>query len=321
MKRMVPLVFFAFNRPDKAERVLAAVREQTVRPGKILVFSDGPRNAGDEPKVEAVRRLIRAIDWAEVVVRERERNFGCAPNILQGLAEVFAAEKAAVILEDDTLPARCWCEAMNRLLEHYEDQPQVFSVGGYPVIKREALPDYPYDVILSPRASIWGWGTWASRWDAIRGELLDFKSPYRRPLDVPTLAGFDVPFTVEAIAKRPDFYWDSKIAILCLYHGWLNALTKNYLVSNIGMESGDHGSPDKDASYLIENTRVEEKLPARFPPATLLREVHEAVEEYLADGYRAGYHCEPPNPHPSWPRRIVDGIARRWRRAAGGGNA
>src|SRR5208337_2548711 len=119
LMRRVPLIFFVFNRPGKTERVLAAVREQTVRPGRILVFSDGPRSAEDEPKVAAVRRLVRAIDWAEVTVRERERNFGCARNILQGLTAAFAVEKAAVILEDDVRPARCWCEAMNRLLEHY----------------------------------------------------------------------------------------------------------------------------------------------------------------------------------------------------------
>ena len=56
---MVPLVFFVFNRPDKAERVLAAVKSQTVRPRRVLAFSDGPRNAEDDPKVAAVRRLIR----------------------------------------------------------------------------------------------------------------------------------------------------------------------------------------------------------------------------------------------------------------------
>ena len=83
------------------------------------------------------------------------------------------------------------------------------------------------------------------------------------------------------------------------------------------VKTGDHGSAENDYSYQEYHSVLTEKAPRRFAPAVSEPKVNKAVEEFMADGYRVGYGCEPPNPRPSVPRRIVYGFARRWRRLFG----
>lgn len=284
-----PVVLFAFNRPDTTRLVLDALREQTGRPDLLIVFADGPRSTAEEAQVNAVRGVIRAVNWAEVQLVERDRNIGCATNIIRGLTEVFQSYSKAIILEDDVLPARCFYESICALLDHYEGVRDVFSVGGYPSLKPDALSAYSFDVILSPRFSCWGWGTWADRWQQVASDLLDFHSPFASPDDVPLDAGDDIPSAVKLTKARPGFYWDYPISLFSLYYGWLHALTRYYLTKNIGISSGVHGRAGPHLKRFYEqNNPLTEKIPSLFPLAQRQDEVSVAIQQYLTDVRRAG---------------------------------
>ena len=281
----VPIVLFVFNRPDKTKRVLTALCKQTVCPQQLVVFADAPRDLADEVNVNEVRRLVRSIGWVDVHMIERPFNLGCAQNIIRGLAEVFQSHERACILEDDTLPAASWYEAMCLMLDRYVGEPAVFAVGGFPSVKSNALPKYPFDVMMSPRLSCWGWGTWADRWNGIVADLCHFRNPFGSSARVPTHAGFDLPGAAQAIENRPDFYWDVPLAVLCLHRGLLHALTRYYLVENIGVDgSGVHGStPTEVVTFMKENNRIQDKVPLLFPPTSVRQDVCEAVQTYVRD--------------------------------------
>jgi len=166
---MIPLVLFTYNRTDTLLRVIEAIRYQTKMPDKLIVFSDGARVPTDDGILN-VRKMLHSIDWLDTEIIERPKNLGCAPNIINGLTTVFKDHSQAVILEDDVLPARHFYEAMVLMLEHYSANEQVFAVGGYPSVSK-AVANYPYDVIMSPRFSCWGWGTWAECWNRIADDL------------------------------------------------------------------------------------------------------------------------------------------------------
>jgi len=278
-----PCVLFAFNRPNKTNHVISALRSQTVMPPKLIVFSDGPQDSTDEQNVYAVRQIIHSIDWIDVELIERERNFGCAQNIIQGLTDVFQHHDRAAVLEDDTLPAAHWYESICLLLDNYANDPMVFSVGGYPSIKADALLDYPYDVILSPRFSCWGWGTWSNQWQDILTELHNFKNPFKNPDNIPRIAGSDLRESIRLVDERPGYYWDYPISLLCLHRGLLNALTRYYLVQNIGTDSGTHGKHLSQAilRFIEENNRIEERLPASLPQVILMDSISQAVQQYV----------------------------------------
>lgn len=305
---MTPVVLFVFNRPNTTHQVISALSAQTIRPSRLIVFSDGARDLAEETKVKAVRDLIRSIDWATVQMHERKCNWGCAKNIIEGLTEVFKEYPQAVIIEDDVLPASHAYESLLLLLDHYASECQVFSVGGYPSIAPDALPDYQYDVILSPRFSVWGWGTWADRWQSILSDLHDFKSPFKSLEDVPTHAGTDLAAALQQIQERPGFYWDLPIALLCLHRGLLHALTRYYLINNLGLSSGTHGSASpKVLDFFARHNAISERLPALYPPVFLQEDICQAIQQYLKAAYSAGQDNRITRPQPvlSLLKRIV----------------
>ncbi len=282
----VPTVLFVFNRPSETSRVISAIREQTVLPQRLIVFADGPRNPPDEPNVTAVRRIVRSIDWMDTEIIERERNLGLAHNFPQGLNHVFAVHERAIILEDDTLPAPSFYASMCALLDHYASEKLVFSVGGFPSIKQGALPDYQLDVILSPRFSCWGWGTWSDRWNSLSSSISDFKNPFGSADAVPDDAGADLPGMARKMAASPDLSWAVPVALLCLHRGFLHALTRYYLISNIGIASGTHSNPRASRrleNYTKKHNRVCDRVPQFFPEVTIQPEVCQAVQEYVRE--------------------------------------
>ena len=78
MSLSTPVAFIIFNRPDTAERVLAAIRQ--AKPLKLFVIADGPRlDRPDEvEKCAATRAAIDRVDWeCEVLTNYSDINLGC----------------------------------------------------------------------------------------------------------------------------------------------------------------------------------------------------------------------------------------------------
>ena len=58
---MIPIILFAYARPDHMRRTLDGLRANQVP--LIYAFSDGPRTPDKAPAVAEVRQVLRAIDW------------------------------------------------------------------------------------------------------------------------------------------------------------------------------------------------------------------------------------------------------------------
>lgn len=290
--RMIPMVLFTYNRTDTLQRVLDAIQTQTKLPDKLIVFSDGARVPTDDG-VSKVRKMLHSIDWLDTEIIERPENFGCAQNIVQGLTTVFKKYSQVVILEDDVLPARHFFESMVLMLEHYYEDRQVFAVGSYPSVSN-AIVDYPYDVIMSPRFSCWGWGTWAERWNRITDDLAQRQLPYSSPEEIPNHAGKDLPKCFLKIKNHPDLYWDYPIVLHCLRNNWLHAITNYYLTNNIGQTSGDHGRAHPELiQFMRENNVIDEKIPRKFSIPKADPRVNLAIHAYLSAVEQVTLHLKP----------------------------
>lgn len=274
---MTPLIVFAFNRPDKLDRVLQAVWRQTTRPEKTIAFCDAPRNHQDAPKCQLVQRLLRSYG-AEVHVRPH--NFGCAGNIMYGVNEVAGQHSSFVVLEDDTLPAPHWYASMLLLLERYGEEKRVGAVGAFPSVLRGSLPDYPHDVLFSPRFSCWGWGSWASRWGTIFEEWSAYRGNQGLPFDpayLPSHGGGDISGMLQNCPRGS--LWDAMVAGTFLYHDWLQAIPSYYLVHNIGADI--HLGQDR-IDFMWANNPIQARVPGKFPPVVEMREdVNAAVRDYV----------------------------------------
>ncbi|MFO7736570.1 MAG: sugar transferase [bacterium] len=168
MKTPVPVTLFVFNRPDHTRRTIDALKKNRGAENTVLyIFSDGPRGDSDVSGVSQVREYIHSVEgFADVCIKERFENLGLCSSVVSGVSEVIDEYDAAVVLEDDIITSPGFLVYMNRSLEKYEFENQVWSVATHsPDI--EIPGDYVWDNYVSNRFSCWGWGTWLDRWEQV----------------------------------------------------------------------------------------------------------------------------------------------------------
>jgi len=157
----IPIIIFAYARPDHLRQTLDCLRENQVP--LIYAFSDGPRTPEKAPAVAQVRDMLRAIDWCEVILCERESNLGLGRSVLTGVTEVLGKQEAAIIFEDDLICVPGTYAYLCAALEQYQDDDRVMSITGWthPLVTPDDVTVLPY---FDGRAECWVWGTWARTW-------------------------------------------------------------------------------------------------------------------------------------------------------------
>lgn len=163
----IPVALFAYARPEHLHRTLSSLRENEVT--LIYAFSDGPKNPEKEPLVSEVREILRRVDWADVILQEREKNLGLGKSILTGVTEVLHQQEMCLVFEDDLLCVPGTYKYLSAALQHYENDAKVLSVTAWNhrLVTPIGLGIKPY---FDGRAECLVWGTWARAW---RGMDLD----------------------------------------------------------------------------------------------------------------------------------------------------
>lgn len=173
--QLAPVILFCYNRPEHLQQTVRHLQMNTLAPqSELFIYADGPKHNGDERQVAQVREQIAHITgFRSVTVVASDKNKGLATSVIEGVSDLLMRYKQVIVLEDDMLSATDFLSFMNDALNVYADRSDVFSVTGYtPPIEIPA--DYPADLYLAPRASSWGWGTWADKWAKADWEVKDF---------------------------------------------------------------------------------------------------------------------------------------------------
>ncbi|MCM1063459.1 MAG: hypothetical protein NC420_03135 [Eubacterium sp.] len=161
-----PVVFIFFNRPKLMQQVLEQIAK--VRPPKLYLVADGPRDEIDREKTETCRKIAdHSIDWdCEVIKLYSEVNLGCCNRIYSGISYALNREECVIVLEDDIVPSVSFFRFQDEMLEKYRDEEKVFSVSGF-----NRLDYLPYEgasyYFVQQHFACWGWGTWARAWKPI----------------------------------------------------------------------------------------------------------------------------------------------------------
>ena len=165
------VLFLVFNRLDTTKQVFEAIRE--AKPPRLYIAADGARvdKDGENKKVEAVREYILSnIDWdCEVKTLFRENNLGCKMAVSSAIDWFFDNEEMGIILEDDCLPSQSFFWFCEELLERYKDDMRVGQISGDNFQKGIKRGDADY--YFSIYNHIWGWASWANRWEKYDVEL------------------------------------------------------------------------------------------------------------------------------------------------------
>ncbi len=157
----IPVVVFAYARPEQLAQTLASLRANRVP--LLEAFADGAKGEADAARVADVRAMLRAIDWCEVRLHERERNLGLGRNILAGVSDVATRHDAFIVWEDDLVAVPGTYDWACAALRRYAGDPRVMSVTAWthPRVTPSDVGDAPY---FDGRAECWVWGAWARSW-------------------------------------------------------------------------------------------------------------------------------------------------------------
>ncbi|HSX66829.1 hypothetical protein [Nocardioides sp.] len=163
-----PVVLIAFNRPHLTSRTFAAIRE--ARPSDLFLVVDGPRadRPDDAGLCAETRAVLDGVDWpCRVHRRYAESNVGLEANVELGLDWVFGQVDRAIVLEDDCVAHPSFFRYAAELLDRYADDQRVWQVSGSGLgVPRELFSGHSY--AFTAWASVWGWATWADRWQQHR---------------------------------------------------------------------------------------------------------------------------------------------------------
>ncbi|GGM78789.1 hypothetical protein GCM10010967_08130 [Dyadobacter beijingensis] len=161
---------------------------------ELYVYSDGPKSESDRQQVSEVRAyLAKVTGFRQVHVIEAEKNKGLARSVTEGVSAVLSRYPKVIVLEDDMLSTTDFLTFMNNALDTYAERDDIYSVTGY-TPPLEFPQNYLHDVYLVPRASSWGWGTWAHKWANADWQVTGFdklkSDPFQR--EAFTLGGEDL---------------------------------------------------------------------------------------------------------------------------------
>lgn len=158
-----PIVLFTFNRPRHLKQTLNALQKNELADkSPIFIFSDGPKEYEDLPKIAEIRKYIKTIrGFKKIEIIERDNNWGLANNIIDGVTKIVNDYGKVIVLEDDLVTSPYFLKFMNDALNFYEDKERVMHISAYIFpIRTEGLPD---TFFLKP-TTCWGWATWKRAW-------------------------------------------------------------------------------------------------------------------------------------------------------------
>lgn len=175
MRAHAPIVLFCYNRPQHLQQTVKSLQMNTLASeSELYIYSDGPKHVQETEVVNEVRDYIsRITGFKNVTIFESQENKGLAVSVIEGVSHVLSMHRNVIVLEDDMLSTTDFLSFMNQALDVYSDRADIFSVTGYtPPI--DVPEGYSHDLYLVPRASSWGWGTWAYKWAKADWQVKDF---------------------------------------------------------------------------------------------------------------------------------------------------
>jgi hypothetical protein len=162
MRDCAPVALFVYNRLDHTRLTVEALRRNMLASqSDLVIFSDAAQKPETEAQVRAVREFIRLVDgFRSVTLVERERNFGLATSILDGVSRLCRERGRVIVLEDDLVTAPHFLTYMNDALDLYAGDDKIIAVHGYMFPVAAPLPETFF--LCDP--GCWGWATWERAW-------------------------------------------------------------------------------------------------------------------------------------------------------------
>ena len=100
---LAPIVLFTYNRLWHTQQTVEALQKnELANESELFIYSDAPKNENAIEKVTQVREYIKSIDgFKKITIIEREKNWGLANSIIDGVTKIVNEYGKIIVLEDD----------------------------------------------------------------------------------------------------------------------------------------------------------------------------------------------------------------------------
>jgi len=161
--QLAPVILFVYARPEHTRKTIEALaKNHLASDTNLIIYSDAARGSDDIEAVNAVREYIKKVQgFKSVTINERQRNYGLAESIVDGVTETINLHGATIVVEDDLITSEHFLNYMNEALRIYATEERVMHIAGHmPDIDTNGLPE----TFFMRQSSCWGWATWARAW-------------------------------------------------------------------------------------------------------------------------------------------------------------
>lgn len=237
--RDVPVLVTAFKRPDLTRDLLMRLR--AFRPSLLFFAVDGPRsgNAQDMFLVEETIASLKVVDWPTTVhTLFRDENLGCGLAMSGAISWFFQHVDEGIILEDDIRPTADFFRYCSSQLDERRSDARVISISSATSVPLNQLSTSS-PVRLSRFPQVWGWATWANRWEDYKFDISDWSKRWRWSDRVASLGMNPLAWAVwqrnfSRVASGKLDTWDYQLVLLALASNQFTVVPKVSLVENVG---------------------------------------------------------------------------------------
>lgn len=283
----IPIVLFLFRRSSTLHKIIARLR--TIRPEKIYLLADGPRNEKEMLETDKVREMAeKLIDWeCELVKHYSDSNIGVIENIGGGAKWVFEREDMAIFIEDDNLPEITFFDYCKELLEKYKDNDKILWICG-----TNYLGTYKsqYSYMFTQHLLPCGWASWSNK-------FMKMYDIYLETLQIPNkLKCFEKTYHCKELLKQQEYSikrtryliendlakasWDYQMLFSLRSNNMFGISPVVNQITNIGLdEYSTHGNTKTITNKLtnrfcnISSAKLD--FPLKHPPKVEIDDVYE----------------------------------------------
>ncbi len=164
LNKPAPIVLFVYNRPWHTEQTIEALKKNmSASKSELFIYCDAAKDEQSLSSVNAVKNYVNTIDgFKNVTIIEREKNWGLANSIIDGVTKIVNEYGKIIVLEDDLVTSPYFLKYMNDALDIYQNEQRVMSISAF---MKSIEPDGLEETFLMCHTSCWGWGTWKESWD------------------------------------------------------------------------------------------------------------------------------------------------------------
>lgn len=279
----IAIGIFIFKRGEKAGLIIDQISK--IRPLKLYLIGDGPRNDMERAEVERCRQEVeKHITWDCTVIKNyADSNRGVYENIAGGAKWILERESSAIFLEDDNFPALSFFPFCREMLERYKDDSRILWVCGTNYLK-EYEPEDGSDYVFTQLMLPCGWASWSHKFAKFydgRLSLYDdcyvkerIKKNYRnKALLWQNIQSWEIENRRIKKGLKP-MSWDFQMAFTIRAHNLLGIAPKFNQIMNIGADIySTHGGVSMDlemTSRFCEIPTKELSFPLIHPKVCLV---------------------------------------------------